>query len=50
MRIQSLERFHHGLILLDVSHIPTGCGTWPAFWMYDDPWPEVGEVGHPLCL
>ena len=23
------------------------CGTWSAFWMYEDPWPDMGEVPPP---
>eukprot|EP00192_Tetraselmis_astigmatica_P024947 CAMPEP_0117664464 /NCGR_PEP_ID=MMETSP0804-20121206/9234_1 /TAXON_ID=1074897 /ORGANISM="Tetraselmis astigmatica, Strain CCMP880" /LENGTH=378 /DNA_ID=CAMNT_0005471699 /DNA_START=225 /DNA_END=1358 /DNA_ORIENTATION=+ len=44
IRMESLQRFHQVLLVLDVSHIPTGCGTWPAFWMYDAPWPTKGEI------
>ena len=29
---------------MEVEHIPSGCGTWPAWWMYADPWPFLGEV------
>lgn len=24
--------------------LPTGNGMWPAFWLYDDPWPTLGEL------
>ncbi|WP_221409107.1 glycoside hydrolase family 16 protein [Reichenbachiella versicolor] len=24
--------------------LPTGHGMWPAFWMYADPWPTLGEL------
>ena len=26
------------------THIPTGCGTWAAWWMYNEPWPDYGEI------
>lgn len=24
--------------------MPTGCSTWPAFWMCGDDWPNNGEM------
>jgi beta-glucanase (GH16 family) len=33
VRVSSIETFQHGLFIVDILHIPTGCGTWPAFWM-----------------
>lgn len=33
------------LAVIDVAHVPTGCGTWPAFWMANEnSWPRYGEV------
>lgn len=47
VRIQSKATFNEGLFIVDVEHMPTGCGTWPAFWMYgedaDHIWPAWGE-------
>mmetsp|Transcript_110892 Transcript_110892/g.278806 ORF Transcript_110892/g.278806 Transcript_110892/m.278806 type:complete len:360 (+) Transcript_110892:89-1168(+) len=47
VRIQSKATYNAGLFIVDVKHIPTGCGTWPAFWLYgeDDAhkWPAWGE-------
>lgn len=48
IRITSNEKYSHGLFVITVAHMPTGCGTWPAFWMYgeDAPahvWPDYGE-------
>jgi len=47
VRIQSKDTFNGGLFVLRLDHIPTGCGTWPAFWMYgedaDHVWPSWGE-------
>jgi len=47
VRIQSKAVYNHGLFVADIDHIPTGCGTWPAFWMYGEDsqhiWPRWGE-------
>ena len=46
VRIESKEFYGGGLFVLDVDHIPAGCGTWPAFWFLGDlqqPWPHFGE-------
>lgn len=33
------------LWVLDLNHMPTGCGTWPAWWTVGwDPWPDNGEI------
>lgn len=45
IRLEGKRRFNHGLILLDVSKMPTGCGVWPAFWSTDEKdWPKNGEI------
>nr|AAQ20798.1 1,3(4)-beta-glucanase [Rhizopus arrhizus] len=31
-------------VLLDLEHMPVGCGTWPAFWMVGPNWPNSGEI------
>ena len=41
-----------GLFAIDLSHMPSGCGTWPAFWLVASPcghksscsWPIQGEI------
>jgi hypothetical protein len=38
--------YTHGLIVADISHMPAGCGTWPAFWMDGPNWPNNGEIGN----
>jgi len=47
VRISSRDVYNQGLFVITLDHIPTGCGTWPAFWMYgedeDHPWPKWGE-------
>lgn len=40
VRLTSNKVYNGGLILLDVAHMPTGCGTWPAFWMTGPDWPN----------
>jgi hypothetical protein len=45
VRLQSNKNWNYGLFVLDFLHLPTGCGTWPAWWFNGpDPWPTGGEV------
>lgn len=30
VRLSSTQIYNHGLFIIDVAHMPTGCGTWPA--------------------
>jgi hypothetical protein len=30
VRIESKKKYNNGLIVLDLAHMPSGCGTWPA--------------------
>lgn len=47
VRIESKEVYNAGLFVITLDHIPTGCGTWPAFWLVGSdashPWPTWGE-------
>jgi len=47
VRIQSSTAYNQGLFVAEIPHVPSGCGTWPAFWMYGEdaghPWPVWGE-------
>mmetsp|Transcript_5385 Transcript_5385/g.10752 ORF Transcript_5385/g.10752 Transcript_5385/m.10752 type:complete len:496 (-) Transcript_5385:16-1503(-) len=47
IRLEGKTRFQRGLFILSLNHMPSGCGTWPAFWLVnDDPyaWPYDGEI------
>lgn len=40
VRLTSNKAYNHGLIVLDLEHMPEGCGTWPAFWTVGPSWPN----------
>eukprot|EP00727_Mastigamoeba_balamuthi_P000464 m51a1_g10414 putative endo- -beta-glucanase (463) ;mRNA; f:73597-75244 len=44
VRLESKRAFTTGLFVLDMNHMPTGCGTWPAYWMCGPNWPNGGEI------
>lgn len=47
VRIQSRKKFNPPFLMVaDVSHIPTGPGTWPSMWLNgaDGEWPASGEI------
>jgi hypothetical protein len=44
VRITSIDSFNAGLFIIDLTHMPTGCGTWPAFWLVGPNWPNEGEI------
>jgi len=45
VRLEGKTRFNRGLFVLNVAHMPAGCGVWPAFWMTDEEnWPDNGEI------
>mmetsp|Transcript_7411 Transcript_7411/g.20802 ORF Transcript_7411/g.20802 Transcript_7411/m.20802 type:complete len:508 (-) Transcript_7411:143-1666(-) len=47
VRIESVAVFNEGLFVVTLDHMPSGCGTWPAFWMFGEDaahvWPTWGE-------
>ncbi|KAH7910586.1 concanavalin A-like lectin/glucanase domain-containing protein [Hygrophoropsis aurantiaca] len=46
IRITSYAAYEDSLLILDVSHMPEGCSTWPAWWTLSQqgPWPQGGEI------
>lgn len=44
VRIHSKNTFTGGLLIMDAVHMPSGCGTWPAFWSNGPNWPAGGEI------
>ncbi len=44
IRLESKTLYTTGLFLFDLDHMPTGCGTWPAFWTCGGDWPSNGEI------
>ena len=46
VRITTEFTYTGGLVIMDSVHMPTGCGTWPAFWTLSQrgPWPNGGEI------
>ncbi|CAO3700935.1 hypothetical protein CU097_006589 [Rhizopus azygosporus] len=44
IRIHSNKTYSSGLFVFDINHIPSGCGTWPAFWLLGQTWPNNGEI------
>ena len=44
VRIISDNTYTHGLFILDLVHMPWGCGTWPAYWLLGPDWPSHGEI------
>jgi hypothetical protein len=44
VRINTQKTFNSGLFIIDLEHMPTGCGTWPAFWLVGPNWPNMGEI------
>jgi len=44
IRLTSKTSFNGGLFIMDLINMPTGCGTWPAWWLVGPNWPNGGEI------
>jgi len=44
VRISTKEIWNGGLFVMDLEHMPTGCATWPAWWLVGPNWPSGGEI------
>jgi len=44
VRVTSKTDWAYGLFIIDATHMPTGCGTWPAWWLVGPNWPNSGEI------
>jgi len=44
VRLTSNQAFTQGIFIADIAHMPVGCGTWPAYWMFGPNWPASGEI------
>jgi len=44
-KVLSKEVFNMGkLFIMELKHMPAGCGTWPAWWLSGPNWPLAGEI------
>ncbi|KAI0769190.1 glycoside hydrolase family 16 protein [Irpex lacteus] len=45
VRLESKKTYNSGLFIGDFFAMPTGCGTWPAYWTVNgNDWPNGGEL------
>ena len=45
LRLESKKTYNGGLFVADIAHMPTGAGTWPAYWTVGlKDWPRDGEI------
>jgi len=44
VRISTNKAYNNGLFIIDLKHMPSGCGNWPAIWTVGPNWPNSGEI------
>ncbi|KAJ7725881.1 glycoside hydrolase family 16 protein [Mycena maculata] len=46
VRISSQRAYNDSVAVIDLWHMPQGCGTWPAWWTVSQkgPWPQGSEI------
>ncbi|KAF8635427.1 hypothetical protein AX15_000416 [Amanita polypyramis BW_CC] len=44
VRLRSYEQYTTSVMVFNIGHMPTGCGTWPSVWTDGDNWPNNGEI------
>eukprot|EP01083_Nonionella_stella_P018778 52215_1 len=49
VRISTNTVFNYGIFIAQITHVPEGCGTWPAYWVLGGDglgcdWPACGEM------
>ncbi|KAK7453486.1 hypothetical protein VKT23_011763 [Stygiomarasmius scandens] len=45
VRISTKKKYNGGLFVANISMMPEGCSTWPAYWMTaEQNWPNQGEL------
>ncbi|KAH7102127.1 concanavalin A-like lectin/glucanase domain-containing protein [Auriculariales sp. MPI-PUGE-AT-0066] len=45
VRLRSKNLYGTHVVIIDLAHMPVGCGTWPAIWEFGpNLWPDDGEV------
>jgi len=44
VRISTTKTWNQGLFIMDLQHMPTGCSTWPSWWLVGPNWPNGGEI------
>lgn len=51
VRLESMKLYNRMLMVADIEHMPTGCGTWPALWTYGNvTWPDQGEIDSKFSM
>ncbi|KIJ34599.1 glycoside hydrolase family 16 protein, partial [Sphaerobolus stellatus SS14] len=43
-RISSNKQYSTHVVIMDIRHMPEGCGTWPAAWEFGPNWPNEVDI------